>query len=121
MRSILDLTGDKWSLLVVMLLQDEPLRFSALKRLADPISQRMLTRTLRQLEREGLVSRTIYPEVPPRVEYQLTQLGETLPQAITPLASWAKEHHPEIQASRSLYDLQRQATTSGKSPDFADA
>src|SRR5918995_292994 len=91
-RQILDRVADKWSLLVIALLEDRTLRFSELRRLVDGISQRMLTVTLRQLERDGLVERTVYPEVPPRVEYALTPLGRTLHATIQSLVSWTEQH-----------------------------
>ena len=92
MRDILDRVGDKWSVLVVILLKDGRLRFSDLRRAVDGISQRMLTQTLRQLERDGLVERTAYPTVPLRVEYELTALGETLIEPLSALAGWAEAH-----------------------------
>src|SRR5215218_7424631 len=81
-RRVLDLVGDKWTLLVIAMLGPGPRRFTELKREIGTISQRMLTLTLRQLERNGLVQRTVYPVVPPRVDYQLTELGVTLKNAI---------------------------------------
>src|ERR671917_1536090 len=84
-RRVLDLVGDKWSLLVIALLGGGPRRFTELKREIGSVSNRMLTLTLRQLERNGLVRRTVYPVVPPRVEYQLTALGQTLWDAIQPV------------------------------------
>jgi DNA-binding HxlR family transcriptional regulator len=99
--------ADRWTLLVVATLHDEPMRFTELQRQVPGISQRMLTLTLRHLERDGLVARTSYPEVPPRVEYELTALGRTLiPHALS-LAEWAAEHNPAIDRSRSDYDARR--------------
>jgi len=103
-RQILDRVADKWSLLAIALLEQRTLRFSELQRRIDGISQRMLTVTLRQLERDGLVSRTVYPVVPPRVEYSLTPLGATLHATIQSLVTWTEEHQPEIAAARSTYD-----------------
>lgn len=103
-RTTLDLVGDKWSLLVVGLLEDGPHRFSQLRREMHGISQRMLTRTLRRLERDGLVSRTVYPTNPPSVEYALTELGQSLPAAIHPLVEWVVTHHPELAGAREAYD-----------------
>ena len=103
-RDLLDRLADKWSLLVVELLGDSPRRFSDLRRHIDGISQRMLTLTLRQLERDGLVLRTVYPVVPPRVDYELTPLGTTLLQTIQPLVVWARTHRDEVAAARSAYD-----------------
>ena len=104
---ILRRVGDKWSVYVIHILGTQgTLRFSELRRSIDGISQRMLTVTLRGLERDGLVSRTMYPEVPPRVEYTLTQLGVTLRGVVGELVAWSLAHLPEIQASRARYDQQ---------------
>src|SRR6266481_7606087 len=103
-RTILDRIADKWSLLVIYVLADGTKRFSVLRREIDGISQRMLTLTLRQLEREGLVNRTVFPVVPPRVDYQLTPLGSTLLDTIQSLVAWAGEHGHEIAAARAAYD-----------------
>jgi DNA-binding HxlR family transcriptional regulator len=107
-RDLLDRLADKWSLLVVELLGDRTHRFMELRREIDGISQRMLTLTLRQLERDGLVERTVYPVVPPRVEYALTPLGATLLETIQPLVAWTRSHRDEIAAARVAYD--RRAT-----------
>jgi DNA-binding HxlR family transcriptional regulator len=104
LRNILDRIADKWSLLVIYVLADGVRRFSQLRREIDGISQRMLTLTLRQLEREGLVQRTVFPVVPPRVDYQLTPLGSTLLDTIQSLVEWAGEHGNEIRAARAAYD-----------------
>src|SRR5437899_12318698 len=104
LRSILDRIADKWSLLVICVLADDTHRFSELRREIDGISQRMLTLTLRQLEREGLVTRTVFPVVPPRVDYALTELGSTLLDTIQELVAWAGKHGNEIAAARSAYD-----------------
>lgn len=103
-RGILDRIGDKWTLLVVATLDGPPLRFSMLQTRIPGISQRMLTRTVRNLERDGLVSRTVYAEVPPRVEYELTATGRTLIAPAVALAEWAVDHNPEIEQSQSTYD-----------------
>src|SRR5918999_263932 len=103
-RQILDRIADKWSLLAIALLEGRTLRFSELRREIDGISQRMLTVTLLQLERDGLVRRTVYPVVPPRVEYTLTPLGSTLHATIQSLVTWTEEHRQEIAAARSAYD-----------------
>ena len=108
-RRVLDLVGDKWSLLVIALLGQGPRRFTVLKREIGSISHRMLTLTLRQLERNGLVLRTVYPVVPPRVEYQLTDLGRTLWQTIQGLVAWTLGHLPEIAAARADYDARQLA------------
>jgi DNA-binding HxlR family transcriptional regulator len=103
-RQILDRVADKWSLLVIALLDRRTLRFSQLRREIDGISQRMLTVTLRQLERDGLVHRTVYPLVPPRVDYALTPLGATLLDTIQSLVTWTEEHQDKIAAARVAYD-----------------
>ena len=103
-RQILDRIADKWSLLAIALLEGRTLRFTELQREIDGISQRMLTVTLRQLERDGLVERTVYPVVPPRVEYALTPLGSTLHATIQSLVSWTEQHQTEIAAARETYD-----------------
>src|ERR687893_848022 len=103
-RQILDRIADKWSLLAIALLHGRTLRFTELQRKIDGISQRMLTVTLRQLERDGLVSRTVHPVVPPRVEYALTPLGATLHATIQSLVVWTEDHQAEIAAARAAYD-----------------
>jgi DNA-binding HxlR family transcriptional regulator len=103
-RQILDRIADKWSLLAIALLEGRRLRFTELQREIAGISQRMLTVTLRQLERDGLVKRTVYPVVPPRVEYELTPLGSTLHATIQSLVTWTEEHQAEIAAARAAYD-----------------
>lgn len=106
-RAAFGRVSDKWTLLVVATLHDERMRFTELHRRVPGISQRMLTLTLKHLERDGLVSRTSYPEVPPRVEYELTALGQTLIPPALSLAEWAVEHNPDIDRSRSDYDARR--------------
>ncbi|GII75824.1 hypothetical protein Sru01_08060 [Sphaerisporangium rufum] len=108
-RQILDRIADKWSLLVIALLEQRRLRFTELRRAIDGVSQRMLTRTLRHLERDGLVTRTVYPTVPPRVEYALTPLGATLHTTIQALVGWTEEHQQEIAAARAAYDARERA------------
>lgn len=103
-REVLNRVGDKWSVQVIALLGGGPSRFSELRREIEGISQRMLTLTLRNLERDGLVSRTVFAEIPPRVEYELTKLGETLLEPIQGLAEWAAENRTAIQARREDYD-----------------
>lgn len=102
--TVLSRIGDKWSILVVMILTDGPRRFNELKRLIGGVSQRMLTFTLRGLERDGLVSRTVYPTVPPRVEYALTDLGRSLQDPVQALGAWAFSNLPAIQEARSRFD-----------------
>jgi DNA-binding HxlR family transcriptional regulator len=96
--------GDKWSLLIVTRLGEGPRRFGELLRSIDDISQRMLTRTLRGLERDGLVRRTVVPSLPPRVEYELTDLGRSLQGPVTVLSQWAAENLSAIDAARASYD-----------------
>jgi DNA-binding HxlR family transcriptional regulator len=108
-RDLLDRLADKWSLLIVELLGDGSRRFSELKREVDGISQRMLTLTLRQLERDGLVTRTVHAVVPPRVDYELTPLGASLTGPIATLTDWAETHLSAILASRGDYDAAAEA------------
>ena len=103
-RQILGRIADKWSLLVIELLEERTLRFTELRRQIDGISQRMLTVTLRQLERDGLVCRTVHPVVPPRVEYCLSPLGHTLLSTIQALVTWTEEHQAEIIRARTEFD-----------------
>jgi DNA-binding HxlR family transcriptional regulator len=104
-REVLARVGDKWSVYVIHVLGDAgTLRFNELRSEVDGISQRMLTVTLRGLERDGLVSRTIYPQVPPRVEYSLTRLGATLRQLVRGLVEWSGAHLEEVDAARAAYD-----------------
>jgi DNA-binding HxlR family transcriptional regulator len=103
-RGILDRIGDKWTLLVVAMLEGQPLRFSELQARIPGISQRMLTRTVRNLERDGLVLRTVFAQVPPRVEYELTATGRTLIKPAVALAEWAIEHNPQIAEHQATYD-----------------
>ncbi|SNT48253.1 transcriptional regulator, HxlR family [Actinomadura meyerae] len=103
-REILDRVGDKWSLQVIAVLGERTKRFTELKREIDGISQRMLTVTLRGLERDGIVTRTVYPVVPPRVEYSLTPLGTTLMDAAETLVQWAENHINQIDSARADYD-----------------
>ncbi|MCX5208828.1 helix-turn-helix transcriptional regulator [Kitasatospora sp. NBC_00240] len=105
-RAVLDRICDKWTLLVVATLDEGRMRFTELHRHVPGISQRMLTLTLRNLQRDGLVSRTAYAEVPPRVEYALTPRGKSLIPPALALASWAVEHNAGIQASRATYGPQ---------------
>ncbi|MFC9331273.1 winged helix-turn-helix transcriptional regulator [Kitasatospora sp. NPDC057015] len=103
-RGILDRIGDKWTLLVVATLDGERLRFTELQHRVPGISQRMLTRTVRHLERDGLVARTVFPEVPPRVEYELTARGRTLIEPAVALAEWAVDNNAGIELSQAAYD-----------------
>ena len=96
--------SDKWTVLVMGLLEGGPKRFSALKREIGGISQKMLTQTLRRLERDGFISRTIYPEVPPHVEYDLTVLGHSLSAPISAVRQWTEKHIEEIRTAQQIYD-----------------
>ncbi|MBW9206919.1 helix-turn-helix transcriptional regulator [Mumia sp. zg.B53] len=106
-RQILDRVADKWSLLVISLVGNQTMRFTELRRAIDGISQRMLTVTLRHLERDGLVERTVHPVVPPRVDYTLTPLGCTLLETIQSLVRWTEEHQSEVARARMSYDRAR--------------
>jgi DNA-binding HxlR family transcriptional regulator len=108
-RQILDRIAGKWSLLTIALLDGGCRRFTELQRMIDGISQRMLSVTLRQLERDGLVRRTVHPVVPPRVDYELTDLGATLLETIQSLVAWTEAHQEEVAAARSAYDLREVA------------
>ncbi|HEY4464518.1 MAG TPA: helix-turn-helix domain-containing protein [Streptosporangiaceae bacterium] len=110
-RDLLDRLADKWSLLVIELLGTGPRRFTELHREIDQISQRMLTLTLRHLERDGLLTRTVHPVVPPRVDYELTALGNGLLAAIEGLVSWTRAHRDEIASARTRYDVRLEATS----------
>lgn len=104
-REVLDRIGDKWTGLIISTLNAGPLRYSDLQASVPGISQRMLTQTLKHLERDGLITRTAYPEVPPRVEYELTRLGRSLMNAVMAMVGWAVTHHAEVAANRATNDL----------------
>lgn len=104
MRDVLDRVGDTWSLLVVIGLQEKPVRFNALKRSIEGISQRMLTVTLRSLERDGLVHRTVRPTTPPEVEYALTDLGRSIAVPIAALGAWASQNRGRVREARAAFD-----------------
>ncbi len=103
-RDVIDRVGDKWSVLLVVQLREGPVRFSALLRGTEGISRRMLTRTLRLLERDGLVGRTVVPTTPPQVSYALTPLGVSLVGPLDALTAWALEHRDDVQGSRERFD-----------------
>jgi DNA-binding HxlR family transcriptional regulator len=103
-RQALDRIGDRWTILVFGCLAGGPRRFTELGRQIEGVSQKMLTQTLRGLERDGLVTRTVHATVPPRVDYELTDLGRTLQQPIAALERWATEHMPDILNAREQYD-----------------
>ena len=108
-RSILDRVGDRWTALVISNLAGGPLRFTELKRRVKGISQRMLTETLRGLERDGMVTRTQYPTIPPKVEYALRPLGESLLEPVQALVRWSVAHRKEIGEARLSYDARDQS------------
>ena len=103
-RAVLQRVGDKWSMYVIDLLGQGTMRFTELHRGVNGITARMLTVTLRGLERDGIVTRTIHPVIPPRVEYALTPMGRTLLDTIGQLVAWSRAHLPEIEAARAAYD-----------------
>lgn len=103
-RDVLDRIGNKWGFMILAVLEDKPLRFNEMKRLIGDISQRVLTKTLRDFERDGFILRTVYPESPPRVNYELTELGRSMLDPIKVFVSWAADAHDEIKRSRQLYD-----------------
>lgn len=102
-RDVLDRLGDRWSLLVLRELMSGTQRFSALRRLIPDISPRMLAQTVRQLERDGLVSRTAFATIPPRVDYAMTDLGRSFVASLQPLLAWVDRHHDDIRAARRAY------------------
>jgi len=112
-REMLSRVGDKWSVLIVTILSDEPLRFNELRRRIEGISQRMLTRTLRELERDGLVTRTVTPTTPPSVEYALTSLGHTLLEPVRALVLWTQANYADVSKAQQKFDrLQKKRATS---------
>jgi DNA-binding HxlR family transcriptional regulator len=108
-REVLDLVADKWSLLVVSILSDGTRRFGQLRSEIEGVSQKMLTQTLRALERSGLVQRRVYPEVPPRVEYSLTPLGRSMTDVVAFIRTWAETNSPRIAAAREKFDAKNRA------------
>jgi len=106
--SVLGRIGDKWTVLIIVLLGDGSRRFNEIKRTVSGISQRMLTLTLKGLERDGLVTRTVTPSTPPRVDYELTRLGRSLHRALEPVGAWAQEHVNEIITAQERFDQTRQ-------------
>ena len=117
MGDILNRIGDKWSVMIVGFLTKKTMRFNELRHAIGGISQRMLTLTLRNLERDGLVTRTVFPEIPPRVEYQLTNLGRTLTEPLDALWNWAAEHQGQVQGARLDYDALHQDTAEPHPPE----
>jgi DNA-binding HxlR family transcriptional regulator len=120
-REVLSRVGDKWSVQVVATLGDGRKRFTELRRSVEGISQRMLTLTLKGLERDGLVTRTIYPTIPPRVEYELTRRGRTLLVPIKSLAEWAGSNRVGIQEARNRYDARVSRKTAVDVPPLTPA
>jgi DNA-binding HxlR family transcriptional regulator len=114
-RAAIDMIADKWTVLVVCALIGHVRRYNELHRLVGNISQKVLTDTLRKLERDGLVQRTVYPVVPPKVEYQLTELGETLVPLIMDLFKWADVHMEKVEQARGGYLAVKQSLTSSPS------
>lgn len=106
-RAILSRVGDKWSILIVRMLGDGSMRFSELRRSIEGISQRMLTLTLRNLERDGLVERTVTPTTPPRVDYELTELGRSLQSITEAFGRWAVTHRDQIENARIRFDARQ--------------
>ncbi len=106
-RNVVAQIGDKWSILILFSLVDGSDRFNSLKSRIEGISQRMLTQTLRDLERDGFVKRTVYPQVPVKVEYELTELGRGLAKSVWGLVSWADKHHDDIREARCSYDREQ--------------
>lgn len=107
-REILDLIGDKWTLYIIATLKDGPIRFNELRRRIDGISQRMLTINLRRLERDGLVKRSLFPTIPPRVDYELTEVGRTLLSPVMSLVRWANGNQETIQEARVRFDANQE-------------
>ena len=106
-REVMDLIGDKWSMMILQTLCHRQLRYSEIYRGINGISQKMLTSTLRQLERDGIVKRTVHPVVPPKVEYELTALGHSVFDIIDALRAWSIEHLDDVKAARTTYDAQQ--------------
>jgi DNA-binding HxlR family transcriptional regulator len=104
-RQVLDHVGGKWSIAILLSAIDAPVRFSELERHIDGISRRMLTLTLRNLERDGLLTRTVYPTVPPKVEYRATEMARELRDSLAGLSSWAERHLADVAMARTTYDL----------------
>ncbi|WP_455271153.1 winged helix-turn-helix transcriptional regulator [Rhizobium herbae] len=103
-RDVIDNIGGKWNTLMILALADGPMRFSALRRLIPDISQRMLTQTLRDLQRDGYIGRQVFPTQPPSVEYSLTPLGQSFLVLVKGLVDWSVEHHQSIRSARVAYD-----------------
>src|ERR1700677_4421275 len=103
-RQLLDRVGDKWTVLTLGLIRDKPLRFNALRRDIEGVTQKMLSQTLKQMERDGLITRTVLPTMPVSVEYAITPLGQTLAAVLDGLQLWARDHIADVLAARRRYD-----------------
>ena len=103
-RQLLDRIADKWSTLILIVLGDGPMRFNALRHRIDGVSQKMLSQTLKALERDGLVTRTVFPTIPPRVDYELTRLGRSLLEPVSGLGLWARQNRIAVQEARDRFD-----------------
>ena len=103
-RQVVNRIGDRWSLLVLYALEGGTLRFADLRRTVEGVSQKMLTQTLRSLERDGLVTRTVFPTIPPRVDYELTKLGRSLLEPVSGIGLWARQNRAAIQEARLRFD-----------------
>jgi DNA-binding HxlR family transcriptional regulator len=120
-QRVFDTIADKWSVIIIYALsQQERPRYSELQRIIGGISQKMLTQTLRKLERDGLVERHVYPVVPPRVEYSLTPVGQTLTELLRAFCGWAQAHWDEIEAARMRYDEKSDRATNDRNPPFSE-
>ncbi len=113
-RGVLDRLGDKWTTLIVIVLSQRPHRFSEVQRSIPDISKRMLTQTLRDLERDGLILRRVFPTKPPSVEYRLTELGESLLKPLSTLIAWAEDSHPSITRARAQFDAIGASSSNGR-------
>lgn len=110
LAQVLDRIGDKWTVMVVGVLSGGPQRFNTILRSIGGVSHRMLTLTLRGLERDGLVTRTMYPTIPPKVEYELTNLGRSLIEPLMALSAWGRKHRPAIEDAQARFDAQAKAS-----------
>jgi DNA-binding HxlR family transcriptional regulator len=115
-NDILSTIGDKWTVLIVVTLSKGPMRFNEIRRAVSGISQRMLTLTLRGLERDGFATRTVFPTVPPRVDYALTELGKTLIEPLTAIGTWAIAHQGEVADARANFDSAKANVPSDSPP-----
>ena len=115
-NDILSTIGDKWTVLIVVTLSKGPMRFNEIRRAVDGISQRMLTLTLRGLERDGFATRTVFPTVPPRVDYALTELGKTLIAPLEQIARWAIAHQDEVADARANFDTAKASLPQNSQP-----